>query len=91
LSLLNLDDIQQGDSFSTEFSYERPLGFSQSIDGQVRGWNNEASSSNLIEVAGNHPIELKIYRRIDNITTIETDVMMLNAGSTSDYTIDYNN
>ena len=91
LSLLNLNDIQQGDSFSTEFLYERPLGFSQSIDGQVRGWNNESPNNNLIEVAGNHPIELKIYRRVNNILTTEIETFNFEAGTTSNFTIDYNN
>ncbi len=91
LSLLNLNDIQQGDSFSTDFSYERPLGFSQSIDGQVRGWNSESPNNNLIEVAGNHPIELKVYRRVNNITTTEIETLNFDAGTTTNYTIDYNN
>ena len=30
----------------TEFSYPRPIGFSQSIDGQIRGW--KANQSKII-------------------------------------------
>ena len=48
LSLLNLDNIQQGDSFSTNFSYESPSGFSQSVNGLIIGWNNESNSNNII-------------------------------------------
>ncbi|WP_417559019.1 hypothetical protein [Mesoflavibacter zeaxanthinifaciens] len=91
LSLLNLDDIQSGDDLATDFSYERPDGFDQSVDGQVISWSNESEQNNLIEVAGNVPVELRIRRRINGVSTSEIETLFLEAGTTSDYTIDFNN
>jgi len=91
LSLLNLNDVQPGDNFATEFSYVRPTGFSQSIGGQYLGWNSESPHNNIIEVAGNQPIELKIYRSVNNIPSLETEILTIEAGSTFNYTLDYNN
>ncbi len=91
LSFLNLDQIQQGNSLMTEFSYPRPTGFSQSIDGQIRGWNSESEQNHVIEIAANQPIELKIYRTIDGVSTIEIESLFFEAGTTSDYTIDFSN
>jgi hypothetical protein len=91
LSLLNLNQIQQGNSFITEFSYPRPFEFSQSVDGQVRGWNSESDQNHLIEIAGNQPIELKIYRTVNNVLTTEIETLFFDAGTTSSYTIDFNN
>ena len=90
LSLLNLDQVQQGNSFTTEFSYPRPFGYSQNIDGQVRGWNSESEKNSLIEIAGNHPIELKIYRTENGVQTTEIENIFFNAGTTTDYIIDFN-
>jgi hypothetical protein len=91
LSLLNLDQVQQGNSFMTEFSYPRPSGFSQSIDGQVRGWNSVSEQNHLLEIAGNQPIELKIYRTVNGIQSTEIENITFDAGTTSDYSIDFNN
>lgn len=91
LSLLNLDQVQQGDNFMTEFSYPRPSDFSQSIDGEVRGWNNESKQNHLLEIAGNQPIELIIYRTINGVQTTEIKSIFFDAGTTSAYTIDFNN
>jgi len=90
LSFLNLDQVQQGNSLITEFSYPRPLGFSQSIDGQVRGWNSESEQNHLIEIVGNQTIELKIYRTINGVSTTEIETLFFDAGTTSDYIIDFN-
>ena len=91
LTLLNLDDIQSSDDFATDFSYERPDGFDQSIDGQSISWSNESEQNNLIEVPGNVPVELQIRRRINGISTTEIETLLLDAGTTTDYTIDFNN
>lgn len=89
LTLLNLDQVQQGSSFSTEFSYPRPTGFSQSIDGQVNGWNSQSEQNNLLEIAGNQPIELKIYRNINGVQSTEIQNISFAAGTTSNYSIDF--
>lgn len=91
LTLLNLDQVQQGNSFTTEFSYPRPAGFSNSIDGDIRGWNNESKQNHLLEVAGNQPINLKIYRTINGVRTAEIKNIFFEAGKTSDYTVDFKN
>lgn len=91
LTLLNLDNIQQGDSFSTNFSYESIPGFSQPINGSVRAWSNESNNDNIIILPGNQQVELEIIRRVNNVTTRENDIIMIDSGSTLDYTIDYNN
>ena len=75
----------------TEFSYPRPYGFSQSIDGQVRGWNSESEENHLLEIAGNQPIELKIYRTVNGVQSTEIENITFDAGTTSDYSIDFNN
>lgn len=91
LSVLNLDQIQSNDSFMTEFSYPGPSEFSQSIGGEVIGWNSESDQNHLIEIAGNQPIDLKIYRKINDVSTTEIETIYFDAGTTSDYTIDFNN
>lgn len=91
LSLLNLSDIQSGNHLATDFSYESPSGFDQSVTGQVIGWSNESEQNNLIEVAGNVPVELRIRRTINGVSTSEFETLFLEAGTTSDYTIDFNN
>lgn len=93
LTLLNLENIQhqQGDSFTADFDYEIPNGFTQSVGGQVISLSNLSESNNLIEVAGNIPIELKVYRRINGVSTSEINTLFLEAGTTTDYTIDFNN
>lgn len=90
LSLLNLDQVQPGNTFTTEFSYPRPFGYSQNIDGQVRGWNSESEKNNLLEIAGNQPIVLKIYRTENGVQTTEIENIIFNAGTTTDYIIDFN-
>lgn len=61
----------------TEFSCPRPSGFSQSIDGQIRGWNSESDQNYSIEIAGNQ--------------TTEIETIFFDTGTISYYTIDLNN
>ena len=91
LTLLNLDDIQGSDRFWTNFDYPRPVGFSQSIDGQIRGWTNEFESNQVLEIAGNQEIIIEIVRKIDGITTTENETLFVEAGTTLNYTVDFNN
>ncbi|MGJ5640790.1 hypothetical protein [Formosa sp. S-31] len=91
LTLLNLDDYQQKDYFSTNFDYITPVGFSQSVSGLVRGWSNEFESNQLIEIAGNQPVALQIVRKINDVFTREYDTLFVDAGTTKKYTIDFNN
>ncbi|PHQ30413.1 hypothetical protein [Leeuwenhoekiella nanhaiensis] len=91
LNLLNLEDIKEGDNFWTSFRYISPEGYSQSINGLVRGWNNQYESTQLIEIAGNQALALEITRNKDGIITRDNDTLFINAGETLDYTIDFNN
>ncbi|PIB30691.1 hypothetical protein BFP78_00020 [Gaetbulibacter sp. 5U11] len=91
LTLLNLDDIQGSDRFWTNFDYPRPTGFSQSIDGQIRGWTSEFESNQVLEVAGNQEIIIEIVRKINDITTTENETLFVEAGTTLNYTVDFNN
>ena len=91
LTLLNLDDIQGSDRLWTNFEYPRPSGFSQSIDGNIRGWTNEFDSNQLLETAGNQPVVIEIVRKINDITTRENDTLFIDAGKTLDYIVDFNN
>ena len=91
LTLLNLDDIQGSDRFWTNFDYPRPTGFSQSIDGQIRGWTSEFESHQVVEVAGNQEIIIEIVRKINDITTTENETLFVEAGTTLNYTVDFNN
>lgn len=91
LTLLNLDDIQGSDQLWTNFEYPRPSGFSQSIDGNIRGWTNEFDSNQLLETAGNQPVVIEIVRKINDITTRENDTLFIDAGTTLNYTVDFNN
>ncbi len=91
LTLLNLNDFQQGDYFWTNFEYIRPVGYSQSIDGAIHGWTNEFDSNQLIELAGNQPIAIEIVREVNDIPTRKNDTLFINAGTTSNYTVDFNN
>lgn len=89
LTLLNLDEIQGGNRLWTNFKYPRPVGFSQSIDGNIRGWNREYENNQLIEIAGNQPTIIEIVRKIDGVTTRENDTLFVNSGITTDYTVDF--
>lgn len=91
LSLLNLDDVQSPDWFATNFGYETPEGFTQSVNGQHIGWNNQSNQNNLIEIPGNQNVRIEVFRRVNNVTTTEIDNILIEAGTTSDYTIDFNN
>lgn len=91
LTLLNLNDIQGSDQFWTNFEYPRPSGFSQSIDGGIRGWTSEFESNQLFEIAGNQTVIIEIVRKINNITTREYDTLFVDAGTTLEYTVDFNN
>ena len=91
LTLLNLDDIQGSDQFWTNFDYPRPTGFSQSVDGQIRGWTSEFESNQVLEVAGNQEIIIEIVRKINDITTTENETLFVEAGTTLNYSVDFNN
>lgn len=91
LTLLNLDEYQQGDDFNTYFKYLGPNGYSQTVDGLIRGWSNEFDSNQLLEVTGNQPIALQIIRQRNNMRTIVNDTIFIEAGRTFDYTIDFTN
>ena len=91
MTLLNLDDIRDSDRFWTDFDYPRPTGFSQSIDGHIRGWTSEFESNQVLEVAGNQEIIIEIVRKINDITTTENETLFVEAGSTLNYTVDFNN
>lgn len=90
LSLLNLDDIEGSDRFWTNFRYISPLGFSQSIDGSIRGWTNEFESKQLIEIAGNQPVVIEIVRIINDVSTTENITLFVNSGTILQYTVDFN-
>jgi hypothetical protein len=90
LSLINLDEIQPADNFATDFYYERPIGFDQSVDGQTVAWSSQSSGNNLVEVAGNQPILLKVRRRINGVDSVESDTLIIEAGTTINYTVDFN-
>ncbi|GGW73505.1 hypothetical protein DFQ11_10951 [Winogradskyella epiphytica] len=91
LTLLNLDDIQGSNKFWTNFEYPSPSGFSQSIDGAIRSWTNDFESNQLLEIAGNQPVVIEIVRKINDITTRENDTIFVDAGTTLNYTVDFNN
>lgn len=91
LSVLNLDELQQNDYISANFSYLIPLEFSQSFSGTSIGWDKESNNNKTIEVAGNQPISISIIRQKNDVSTIENDTITLAAGTTSTYTINYNN
>ena len=91
LSLLNLDNVQSPDWFATGFGYEAPEGFTQSVNGQHIGWNNQSNQNNLIEIPGNQNVKIEVFRGVNNITTTEIDNILIEAGTTFDYSIDFNN
>jgi hypothetical protein len=91
LSLLNLKNIKQKDWFILGLTYEKPVGFEQSIYKGSKGWNSESNKNDIIEIPGNQSVELRITRGKNNVSTIEIDTIFLNTGATSNYLIDFNN
>ncbi len=91
LSLLNLENVQPPDWFATTFVYEQTVGFDRPIDGHHFGWSSASEQNNLIEVAGNQSIEMSIIRRVNDVTTTEIETLFLEAGTTTNLTIDFNN
>lgn len=91
LSLLNLDEIEGNDRLWTNFKYMSPSGFTQPIDASVRGWTAESEANHLIEIAGNQPVIVEIDRKINNVSTTETDTLFVSSGTTIDYSVDFNN
>ncbi|MDT0648421.1 hypothetical protein RM545_17145 [Zunongwangia sp. F260] len=91
LSIMNLDDLQEGDSFSTNFKNLSPIGFSQSVGGSINPWSNDSENDRLIEIAANQPVILEIIRDINDVITRESDTLFVNSGTTFNYTVDFNN
>ncbi|WP_419211949.1 hypothetical protein ACNR9Q_14535 [Maribacter sp. X9] len=90
LTALNLNEIKQLDYFSAQFDYQVPNGYSQNINGQIRSWNYESNNNNnLIQVSGNQPIIVSIYRRKNDVLTVEYDTLLIDVGKTVNYTIDF--
>lgn len=90
LTALNMNEIKLLDYFSVQFDYQVPNGYSQNINGQIRSWNNESNTTNLIEVAGNQPIIVSVLRTKNDVQKIQYDTLFIEVGKTVNYTVDFN-
>lgn len=91
LTVLNLDDKNPGDYFSTNFSTEVPDGFKQSFNSTAIGWGNQPSQLKTIEIPANVPVKFNVVRKINGVSTTVTETLLINAGATKSQTVDFNN
>ncbi len=91
LNFLNLDYLQDKDTFSVDFSYETSTDFDQPFMGAYFSGDRESVPSTIMELAGNQKIKMVILKRINKIKTKKIDSILLEAGTTSDYIIDFKN
>ena len=88
-SVLNTAKLQPADYFATEFtSYMGHDGRSRS--GSVLTWSSGFSGDVTVGVAGNQPLYLKTYKRINEVYTTKYDTVTIIAGQTIGYTFDFN-
>ena len=91
LTFKNIEVAENNDRITTNFTFEKIIGFKQPISGRGISWSKNSKKINLIEVVGNQNIFVEIRKIIDNNTIVETDTINIEAGKSFNYNIDFKN
>lgn len=87
-TLLNLDKMAPTDYFASEFN--SPMGYDgQCCSGSVITWTQAFSGKFKVTVAGDQPIYIKTYKRVNSVSTVTYDTLSVPRGKTQPYIVDF--